>query len=104
MDEQRWLTFELFEEHVGETFEIGAPGSTAPLVLELTEARLGAEGGRGPDGRPRRQFSLDFRGPRDPVLAQATYAVRHDELGTLELFLVPVGRDEDGTSYEAAFA
>ena len=48
-------------------------------------------------------FSLFFRGPADAPLPQATYALEHDELGKLEIFIVPVGRDEQGTDYEAAF-
>lgn len=104
MDEQRWLTFGQFEDRVGQPFEVGVPGA-APVAIRLADARESPEpGGRGPDGQPRKQFSVIFRGPRDPVLPQATYAVRHDELGDLDLFLVPVGRDDDGTTYEAAFA
>jgi len=104
VDEQRWLTFDLFDGHVGEPFEVDVPGG-GPVVLRLDAAREGAQpGGRGPDGAVRLQFSLHFRGPREPVLPQATYGVRHDALGHLDLFLVPVARDDDGTTYEAAFA
>ena len=104
MDELRWLTFDLFENRVGEEFEVALP-SDGRVALVLTGAREGSEpGGRGPEGEPRRQFSLDFGGPREPVLPQATYAVRHDQLGDLELFLVPMGQDEEGMTYEAAFA
>jgi hypothetical protein len=31
------------------------------------------------------------------------YGVEHDRLGTFDLFLVPVGADETGVSYEAVF-
>jgi hypothetical protein len=48
-------------------------------------------------------FSLVFRGPADAPLAQGTYGLEDAELGALELFLVPIGRDARGFRYEAAF-
>ena len=48
-------------------------------------------------------FSLILRGPRTPMLAQATYAVRHPRHGTIEVFLVPIGQDADSSRYEATF-
>lgn len=101
----RWLTYEQFAGHVGERFEI-VPGDDAPaLPLVLDEATEGSEpGGPGPQGQERLQFSLVFRGPVAPVLPQGTFRVRHDGLGELELFLVPIGRDDTGLRYEAAFA
>jgi hypothetical protein len=38
-----------------------------------------------------RSFSVFFSGPGPLVLPQRTYRLRHDELGELELFLVPIG-------------
>jgi hypothetical protein len=38
------------------------------------------------------------------VLPQATYPVEHDELGRMEIFLVPIGPDGSGMRYEAVFA
>jgi uncharacterized protein DUF6916 len=46
-------------------------------------------------------FSLVFRGPRQPLLRQETYTVRHAILGTFPLLLVPVGRQR--AHYEAVF-
>jgi hypothetical protein len=48
-------------------------------------------------------FSLVLRGPRTPLLPQATYPLRHPRLGTIELFLVPLGQDAQATRYEALF-
>lgn len=49
-------------------------------------------------------FSIFLLGPRDPILPQGTYTLRADE-ATLEMvFIVPIGRDEEGTEYEAVFA
>jgi hypothetical protein len=104
VDEQRWLTFDLFDGRVGESFEVSTDGVPA-VTMELTEATESTEpGGPGPDGEERRQFSLVFRGPAGPMLPQAIYRLDHAELGELELFLVPIGPDAEGMRYEAAFA
>lgn len=49
------------------------------------------------------RFSLMFRGPARPVLQQATHTLEHAVLGTLAIFLVPVGRDAQGVQYQAIF-
>lgn len=49
------------------------------------------------------RFSLIFRTSNDFFLGQGQRPLEHDVMGQLELFLVPVGRDEDGTYYEAVF-
>jgi uncharacterized protein DUF6916 len=99
--EPRWLTHELFVPHVGDVFVV----RDRDLRLVLDAAREHELlGGPGPDGRQRRQFSLFFAGPVQPVLEQGTYPLHHDALGDLDLFLVPVGSGGDGIRYEAAFA
>lgn len=50
------------------------------------------------------QFAIVFRGPLDAFLAQRTYQMEHPRMGTFDLFLVPIKRDEDGFLYEACFA
>ncbi|MDE1149911.1 MAG: hypothetical protein PW843_25450 [Azospirillaceae bacterium] len=57
-------------------------------------------------GRFRDPFSLFFNGT-DPerVLNQQMHPLTHPTLGTLEIFLVPLGRNEDGTfHYQAIFS
>lgn len=49
-------------------------------------------------------FSVLFRGDSNTVLAQQIYRIKHDTLGDMELFIVPVGPDEEGMCYEAVFA
>jgi hypothetical protein len=51
----------------------------------------------------REQFSLHLRGPRTPALPQRIYRLEHAQLGALDLFLVPIGRDGSGMTYEAVF-
>lgn len=99
-----WLTYDDFARRDGERFEVTVIDGP-PLPMVLAEAAEGTEpGGRGPDGQERLQFSLVFRGPVAPVLRQGSYRLSHQELGELELFLVPLGPDSEGMRYEAAFA
>ena len=48
------------------------------------------------------QFSLVFVGRNAPVM-QGIYRLVHDELGTFDLFLVPIGMDQNGIQFEAIF-
>jgi hypothetical protein len=53
---------------------------------------------------PRQErFSVIFRGPHERFVPQGSYKMENEQLGTLELFIVPIARDEDGFYYEAAF-
>ena len=97
------LTANSFTPAVGDTFLLDR-GDGGQLEIELLESRLHdpdapveeASGARAP-------FTLTFRGPVEPVLPQRIYALEHPSLGTLEIFIVPIGRDEAGTTYEAVF-
>jgi hypothetical protein len=89
------VTRETFEPHVGGAFLIAEP---VQLELELAEA---SSAGDWPGGR--QPFRLRFHGPRDPLLPQSIYRLEHAELGALEIFIVPIGRDDDATTYEAIF-
>ena len=93
------LTIDSFRPHEGSTFVLhAAPEHRFELALTAVRA-LGA-GGHG----SREPFALDFRGPPGaPVLAQQTYRLVHDELGELDVFLVPVGVTPEGADYEAIF-
>lgn len=94
MDPVASFRYETFRDRAGETFTVPAAG--IELVL-ASAADMGAgtrEGGA---------FSLYFHGPADPMLLQAIHELKHDELGEFGLFLVPVGRTDDGFEYEAAF-
>jgi hypothetical protein len=89
------LTLGHFEPLVGGAFRISDP---VPVGLVLAEATSAGEwpGGREP-------FRLHFRGPREPLLEQSIYRLEHDELGALEIFIVPTRRDAESTTYEAIF-
>lgn len=50
------------------------------------------------------QFSLQFVGPVEPVMAQGTYQFVHHALGELHLFMVPVGKSAGGVQYEVCIS
>ena len=90
------LTLGDFTPHMDEGFTLSAPSGTLMLTLKETRA-LGMakrEGGA---------FGLVFVSPKGPFLPQAMYPVEHPALGTLEIFLVPIGPLHGGNAYEAIF-
>ncbi len=91
------LTVEDFRPAQGEAFTVAA-GDAGTLTLTLREAR-----GLGRTFQDREAFVLTFAGPAEPYLPQATYRFTHERVGTHEIFIVPVGRDDDGYEYEANF-
>lgn len=85
-----------FEARTEDVFRI--PTAAGELELKLVEVRA--------LGKALRQggaFSLTFRSPPGPFLPQAIYPLQHPVLGTLDLFLVPLGPKDAGNSYEAVF-
>jgi hypothetical protein len=91
------LTLATFEPLVGNRFTVGG---TTPVALEFVLESATAAG-EWPGGRD--PFSLMFLGPSEPLLPQAIYALRHADLGVLEIFVVPVARDAGGVRYQAIF-
>jgi len=70
----------------------------------IAATRLGgdSDGQSTPSGR-RQPFSIVFRGPRQILLPQRIYRMEHGAIGAFELFLVPIGPDQEGMLYEAIF-
>jgi hypothetical protein len=92
------LTEKEFSKHLNTTFRVkGEP----PVELELTEVK--AYMSQSNDHGDMERFSAFFRGPGDRYLPQSTYALEHDAMGALDLFLVPIARNEKGLRYEAVF-
>jgi Domain of unknown function (DUF6916) len=99
------LTVDVFQPRVGETFRI-RPRADSEIEAELIEARALAGGPVRADGgasRRRVPFSLSFRTTLTVPLPQQIYRVTHDELGSYEIFLVPIGPDGKGMVYQAIF-
>ncbi len=93
------LTQDSFSPHLGTRFEVQLEGRT--LALELLEVK--PYRGDGDTRRGRQPFSVFFRGPRDVYLPQQIVPLHHEQMGKLEIFLVPVGLEADGYRYEAVF-
>lgn len=91
------LRCEDFEAHLHSPFEMRAGDATT--ALELIAVR------RLPQPAATRQpFSLLFRGAGTTVWPQGIYRLSRTGLDKLDIFLVPVGRDESGVRYEAIFS
>jgi hypothetical protein len=91
-----YLTKGMFQENLNTRFWLTAEGAE-PYALDLVEF---VEFHSAPK---QEQFSLRFRGDRAQIFPQLIYAMKHEAMGEFELFLVPVGRDDGGTFYEAVF-
>ena len=105
----RDLTIETAKPLEGTTFQVTLPdGGTTPMTLDevlpferaghrRTRTRAGAMPLRAP-------FSLYLLGDPSILLPQGMYTLR-SEAETLEnVFIVPIGRDDQATEYEAVFA
>jgi len=90
------LTKSMFEQNLNTKFWL-VDESAQPHAMDLVELANGHSSPR------QEQFSLRFRGDRTQVFPQCIYPMKHDAIGDFDLFLVPIGRDESGTFYEAVF-
>ena len=95
------LTGQMFLPHVGSEFRVDGPGAGDDVSLRLAAVRdLGSQ----PNAPRVKPFALEFAGPPEPRLEQRIYRLRHETLGSLEIFLVPIGFDAaGGLQYEAVF-
>ncbi len=96
------LTHLDFEPHLETDFVLFLPGSDAYQARLIKVETIGRE----PEGKKRYPFSLTFHVASEgdaPPLPQRIYSFEHRQMGKLELFIVPVGRDAQGYIYEAVF-
>lgn len=91
------VTCDQFAACLNQDFEIVFTDGVLPM--KLSEARpLGV--------RPesiREPFSLAFVAGQPLRLPQATYKMRHPELGEFEIFLVQIAADQSSSTFEAVF-
>jgi hypothetical protein len=89
-----------FLSYLNGTFRIQLEG-IEPIDLELVSV---TEAGPAPRPEARQPFSLHFLGPvSSQYLLQRTYRLEHEHMGTLDLFIVPLGPEEGRMRYEAIF-
>lgn len=87
-----------FEALCGREFALKLPtGDELPIVLATVSRRPPAT----PAGRE--GFSLLFESGTAEAHPQGIYRLESPELGSMELFLVPIGRGPSGIRYEAVF-
>ena len=95
------LTEEDFRRHLNTHFNVRVSGDeTLPLELEEVQSFPALVHARGDMER----YSLFFRGPANALLQQQIYRLEHEEMGALDIFLVPVEQDAKGFRYEAFFS
>ena len=99
MSDLKQFTCSQFEDSLNQTFVIQMEtGKMLKVILiEATPKVCG-------DIKKAHHFSLVFRGAMEPVLEQRIYTLENDNLGSLEIFMVPIGPDNSGMCYEAVFA
>lgn len=92
------LTEELFREHLHSKFraEVGGQG----VELELVEV-VGDKSGL-PKLEGVERFSIYLAGPGP--LPQSIYTLEHEQLGRMEIFIVPVAQEGGRFRYEAVFS
>jgi hypothetical protein len=93
------LTCENFGHCLNQVFRLNCDSGT--FEVKLIECRKLDSHGRSQGQRE--PFSLMFLGPRQPILPQRIYNFDFGQLGTLEIFIVPIGTDALGVRYQAVF-
>ena len=86
-----------FDPHVNSKFELSHLETEEKVKIELVET----------EDKSTDQtecFSLIFKGPKDKAVPQNTYRLKHDKMGEMNLFTVPIlcGQD-DGIYYQIIF-
>ncbi len=89
-----------FAQHLNTNFRVELESSQA-VELKLIAVTPRAVEAHEEAGMER--FSVTFAGPADVLLPQQIYRVTHPEMGELEIFLVPIGKEADGFRYEAVY-
>ncbi|MGR9087924.1 MAG: DUF6916 family protein [Gammaproteobacteria bacterium] len=92
------LTKEHWPIYLGDRFrvDIAESGEMELQLYEVSGFSRQKETGR-------EAYSLLFSGPMNPVLQQGIFTIRHNAMGLLDIFLVPIGPDSKGMRYEAIF-
>ncbi|HTZ03449.1 MAG TPA: hypothetical protein VMC05_14040 [Xanthobacteraceae bacterium] len=96
----RSLVFEDFSGKVGHIFVV-KDEDVPSVALTLREAEPLDPKFAPPGVRP--PFSLIFLAPGPQILPQRIYQMENDSLGSVAIFLVPVGGDAEGVHYQAVF-
>ncbi len=92
-----------FADRLGEKFQLQAGPGAAVEVTLASASSLGFNPRAGGAKADRESFSVMLHAPKTWKLPQGTYRLVHPDLGALDLFLVPLGPDEQAMRLEAIF-
>jgi hypothetical protein len=93
------LTEKEFSKHVGTKFHT----KVGEREVELTLAEVKGYPKEPSETHNMERFSLFFDGAPGFFFPQQNLQMRHDVLGEIEIFLVPISGDDKGYRYEAVF-
>ncbi len=90
------LNAKIFREQLHSQFTVNhAP--TGTITLELVDVVEN-------DLSPKMElFSVQFRGPAAPRIAQHIHTLEHDKLGRFDIFLTAIAGDAQSITYESVF-
>ncbi|AMO95462.1 hypothetical protein CFter6_2793 [Collimonas fungivorans] len=92
------LTLEHFAARVNETFYSVGDGNAPFVLVEVKPLAAPTLA-----GMLRAPFSLLFRNCSPILFAQKIFQMKHEAIGEVGIFLVPVARDQEGFLYQAVF-
>ncbi|BBL69585.1 DUF6916 family protein [Methylogaea oryzae] len=93
-------TLDFFTPHLDTVFTAVLDGD---LLFPLTLFEAGALPSHPYPGQVRAPFQLRFRGENTIFLHQRIHRLRHEALGELEIFLVPIGEEAGRFIYQAVY-
>lgn len=90
------LTHENFSRYLNEEFSvyINEDLNVNLKLEEISEFMVSAR---------QEHFWIVFRGPNDVFLDQGLRRFSHESMGEFELFIVPIGQDQNGFMYQSIF-
>jgi hypothetical protein len=97
------LNEETFTKQLGTKFRVRLEVEGAPEI-ELTLDEVEPFPTLSHSRSDLERFSAYFYGPGDFFLPQRIYRLEHEQMGELDIFLVPVSQDQRGLRYEAVFS
>ncbi|HYW71900.1 MAG TPA: hypothetical protein VE961_12750 [Pyrinomonadaceae bacterium] len=93
------LTEQEFSRHLNSRFYVKFSDGDLPLdLVEVTAYRPQEHEEKGME-----RFSAVFSCPANLLLPQGLYHLSHEQMGELDIFLVPVTPNQRGPQYEAVF-
>lgn len=94
------LPIDRFASVANQTFDLDIGEASMALTLVQVQPLPVYRGG---PAQARQPFSLFFKSASPVVLPQRIYWMTNATMGRLGIFIVPIGRDQSGVTYQAVF-